>query len=356
MAKIFDFAKAYPDSQAIAVPDVTWFRKNQRFLLWMANWSQEGQKLLKMEQTDLTRIDEIWPNRVSQYNLDGSITTDFRVGCKWTNLINYQWEWVQEMAKQFQAIEAGRLMTNEWNVPVFGFAPALGATGTYYPEAGGAGTVSCDGDFVWSLAGATNWSSVHDANGSANVSARLGYGASINYYLYQQSGLRVFIRSSIGFDTSSLGSGSLINSSTLTLVSTGKATAGSFTGNIAMNAYAETLANTNNLVASDFLYSNFGTTEFSTSVSYSSWPSSGTGIDFSLNSSGKEHIKKTSTTVFGMRDALYDVANSTPYGNAYESARNMGAYGSSETGNTRDPKLVVDYTPASFIPRTTIIA
>lgn len=351
MAKIFDFAKAYPDSQAIAVPDVTWFRKNQKFLLWMANWSPEGQKLLKMEQTTLTRIDEIWPNRVSQYNLDGSITTDFRVGCKWTNLINFQWEWVQEMARQYQQMTAAKECKNLWNVPVFGFMPALGATGTYYPQAGSGGSnVTCDG--YGNQSGATNvsWATIIGySSGNFNLTAT----DDSTYIEASGSGqtnkFNSCCRSFLLFDTSSLGN-CTINSATQSGYGSNKFNYG-FTTTKDLNIYSASPAAYNTLSGTD--YSSVGSTAFSTTIEYSSWSTSAYN-NFALNASGLAFIKTSGVTAFSMRAVYHDVSGNTPSPWGAGNSCTMECRSADYTGTSSDPKLVVDYTPSPFIPRNTI--
>jgi len=139
------------------------------------------------------------------------------------------------------------------------------------------------------------------------------------------------------FDTSIITDTNNIDSATFTLVGTAKADTDVRTPNI--NVYASAPASNTGLVAGD--YDSFGTTEFSTSITYGSWNTSGDN-DFVLNASGLAAVDATGVTKLGIRNANYDVADVEP---TWVSGQDMAFknYMADQTGTTSDPKLVVNH-------------
>lgn len=139
------------------------------------------------------------------------------------------------------------------------------------------------------------------------------------------------------FDTSGLDDGVTIDSATVYF----KASANSG-GSPSVGVVSASQANTSELVNADF--DNIANTEFATRVTSFS---SGTYVQWTLNSSGLANISKTSYSKFGMREGN-DIDDSDPA----EARAYQTFYLSEESGTTNDPYISIDYTEGSaFIPK-----
>lgn len=105
---------------------------------------------------------------------------------------------------------------------------------------------------------------------------------------------RVFERVIMGFDTSSIGSDSTIDSGTFTVVSNLKSE--DFGG--AIRLVSSSPASNTAIVAGDF--DSYGTANLATDITLANWDAAGSNA-YTLNTAGKDHINKTGTTNFGLR-------------------------------------------------------
>jgi hypothetical protein len=157
------------------------------------------------------------------------------------------------------------------------------------------------------------WAAKHDA---ASGSTLYQYG-SINL-LCGLSGYDSLRRYICTFDTSSISDTARITSATLYIRGYSKTNdqAGSWFPTI--NVVSSTPASNTEIVIGD--YDQLGTSALSSAISYSSFSSSGWN-SFSLNSTGLDLISKVGYTRLGIREMVYDAANSPPYifgGNRFE--------------------------------------
>ncbi len=150
-------------------------------------------------------------------------------------------------------------------------------------------------------------------------------------------------RSIFLFDTSSLPDGAVITSATLSLYGSYKNNDVGYYGSSmdegSVNIYSASPAGNSALVAGDF--DSIGSTNFSTSIHYDNWNTSGYNI-FVLNADGLANISTTGITGFGTM-GNYDATGTLPpyYSNQEQYAR-IGAY-TAEQGENYAPKLVVTY-------------
>lgn len=209
-------------------------------------------------------------------------------------------------------------------------------TTTVYPNAH-VETVSVDGYAGNNTPG--TWATLRAAAGnfSSDTATAEGYFgwdpvAGTHQYLYRS----IFL-----FDTSGIPDTDTISSATLSLRGTVKADPSSNAPNL--NIYASTPASNTAVANGD--YQQVGSTEFSTSISYAAFSTTGYN-NFALNASGLAAISKTSVSKFGARNANYDVANVAPATTVNGTTRLGGNYADA-TGTTNDPKLVIEHTAAA---------
>src|SRR3990167_3873289 len=150
MAKLFKFNKDKVERKNWAKPMTKedWFHIQRPLLLWMANKSKDGQKLLGLEQSGLERITRISANFIGEdkYVRDGGslfkplfrrvTTTEVRTIATWANLINSQWDWFCELSREYYSLmEKKRLPHVGQFAPVTLFPNfAYGTTSTFYPD------------------------------------------------------------------------------------------------------------------------------------------------------------------------------------------------------------------------------
>lgn len=154
-------------------------------------------------------------------------------------------------------------------------------------------------------------------------------------------------RGVVGFDTSTLPGDISISSATLSLYGIDKRDHLGIIPNI--NIYSTSL--TDNIDISptneDLLtnYRAFGSTAFSTAISYAGWNTPGWN-DFVLNSAGRTHINRTGVTNFGIRNANYDVANFAPSWTVSEESSLF--WWAADFSAELAPKLTVTYTTSTM--------
>lgn len=342
MAKIFQFdnSKVERKNQAEAMDASAWFSAQQPLLLWMANKSKDGRQLLRLDQVNLPRIDRIAMNHVGmdRYVRDGGTlfrpiyrrvsTTDFRVGAKWANLVNSQWDWFCELSREYYSLMEKRGLRHVGQFMPVALYPGFqyGSTTTVYPVLGA--NSPCDGvvnatDATWSTArnATSGVASVSDTNERPGLCSQF----SPPYYIY---------RGFFNFDTSGIADTDEISAGVLSLSGNGVATLNADT--CSLQIVAATPAGTNTLVGGDF--DNIGSTVFAT-MTFANWvTTNNTYNDFTLDANGRANISKTAVSSFGARNSR-DTGNTAPTGqNA------ITCYFAD--GNTA-PKLVVTHAAAA---------
>lgn len=329
-----------------------WFEDNQHMLLWMANKTKDGRKLLRLDQTGFDRIDGIGHNRVwaDKYVRDGGTlfrplyrrvtTTDFRVGCKWANLINSQWDWFCELREEYLT----RLAFPKWfpaQERIIGLVGAHLTTSTFYPDPDPE-TTTFDGEIL------------RDSVSELWATIRVGAGNLVQDTLTNGSGCIItsdsvtdkWFRLGRGFflfDTSSIPDTDTIDSVTLSLYGSQKTDeATAITPNL--NIYQATTASNTGGTNSDF--ANIGSTSFSTAITYANWTTAAYN-DFNLNSNGLNNISKTGVSKFGTRNQQYDADAATPTWSSGFPSHFLKSWHAEDTGTSRDPKLVVTHSSAA---------
>lgn len=360
MPKIFQFDNLKVDRRNRAEPmeASAWFRAQQPLLLWMANKSADGRRLLRLDQVNLPRIDRIGMNHVSmdRYERDGGFfvpkyrrvtTTDFRVGAKWANLINSQWDWFCELSREYYSLmERKRVLHVGQFAPVALFPGfAYGTTTTVYPDADPE-TTTVDG-FVGRSGINETWGTIRagagvDANDTSADSVSMTY-IEATTTTDQFGNLR---RGIILFDASAIADTDVISAATLSIMSgtTNKSDTFSTPAAPDLNIYASTPNSNTSLVAGD--YGQTGTTAFATAKAYADWAAAGSYNDFALNAQGLAAVSKTGVSKFSAKNANYDVANVAPTWSSLGSASIRGKMADT-ADTTSDPKLVVTHAAAA---------
>ena len=115
------------------------------------------------------------------------------------------------------------------------------------------------------------------------------------------------------------------------------------------NIYSANPASNTTLIAADYLYTNFGTTAFSSTVTYENW-AAGEYNEFVLNASGKAAISKTGISKFSSREPSYDADGTPP---THPGSSGLGSFLNAYTadkGSGYEPKLIVWYDLEPDIP------
>lgn len=221
----------------------------------------------------------------------------------------------------------------------------VGDSQTFYPDAH---TESTSVDGYCTQVGTLSWANLIASAGSG-VADSNAYG----YILYISSATTSDVWSSLYrglflFDTSGLDDAATITGAVTSFYTRGKTDTGGWTPDV--NIYSSNPASNTGLVAGDF--DSLGSTAFATTITYANLADSGY-TDFTLNASGIAAIPVDGVAKFGVRNANYDVAASSP---VWASAKTAGyqVY-MSEQGAGYKPKLVVTYTIPSA-PTITISA
>ncbi len=180
-----------------------------------------------------------------------------------------------------------------------------------------------------------SWNTIHDAAAGsaveAGVNTRLLNDTTAGEWTRLE---RVFL----SFPTEVIPDSATILSATLSIVGTSKENAHGI--NPTINVVSSTFADVDDPVVGD--YDLYGTTVFSTAITYAGFNASGTN-SFVLNASGLAHISKTAPTKFAIMEATYDIPDATPtWSNpGYNSISGFTAYSPEESGTTNDPLLTV---------------
>ena len=349
------------------------FRKNQRTLLWLLNtpvvkyWFRYVLRIRKCDYSLKIKITELTPNSFTfgekivladylvfkdghrelfdkskskhrklyhklkiEKGFASQRTTDFRTHNKYSKRLFYAFYplwvlchiWDILIANQFQPA---------WNL---GFD-----TLTVYPDAG-TGNTTVDGRATRIGADPFElWAAIHDGagNGHDDTSADVYYvyiqgSNTTNYY----NGLA---RSIFTLNTSALGAGAVISAADWSVYTIPTWDVDSFNQDVCL--VSANPANNNAVVDADYLYTNFGTTDYASRKDLGTMQTQDNQYHtWALNDTGKAVISKTGITKFGMRMSG-DVDNSISWvAGASISYCRWADY----AGVNYDPKLVITYT------------
>lgn len=215
-----------------------------------------------------------------------------------------------------------------------GYASIHLATLTVYPDPDPEVT-TVDG---WVQRNATeSWATIRAASaGTDKDTGTSGAGATLDYgqvFIISSSDRRI-VRSFLLFDTSPIGDTDTLNSAVFSV----------YRDNDSGSAYneyvvASTPASNNDLVLDD--YDQVGSTSFGAFTA----TNSGSYTDLTLNASGLAAVDKTGVTKYGGRHT-WDFNNSPQ---APIAEGRLTIYSADDTNGSRDPKLVIDYTPSTSI-------
>ncbi len=214
----------------------------------------------------------------------------------------------------------------------------INANQTFYPDAG---VNSVDGYVERSVVG--NWASVRDGAGDFSRDSKVNDGLIglvsnvSNNWWRQQRGIFIFY-------TASLPNEANISAGTITIFGFAKVDDTATPWKQSVNIYSANPASNNALVNADYAIADFGTTPFSTPISYDNFEigTPGNPNDFALNASGLAAIDPASVSKFGTLGVEYDVADTPPpHENSKTTRINVWMV---EQGTTYRPKLVITYT------------
>lgn len=252
------------------------------------------------------------------------------------------WYWVDYATTTLESLNK-QLPDNQpltkWQefINFFGIYTAYTASSTFYPDEDTEST-SVDGSIYNSNA---TWDSLHDASSGTHQDSS----ATANMHSGLNAGTYYLRRGLFLFDTSALPDDATINSATFNIT---PATNGSCSDSTGINIVNSFPASNTDLVDDDF--NNVGDatdnpTTFSTTKNISTFVTD-TELNYDLNANGLANISKTAVSKFGTRDTN-DITDSTPTVFCTWSLNFA-----EQTGNTKDPNLIVYYTEATSSPPT----
>jgi len=314
--------------------DNLWFRKYQKALLWLANTGY-GRDVLAINgsksEVRNNKILAILPNAIA-WKEDGIYRAEFRTHNKYSKRLFYEYNLI------WRIIHA-------WDTKIANlYLPRLNLgfdTLTVYPDPH-TETTTVDGRvyrsgvneaFATIIAGAGT--GVGDA-AADNIVCNLAASATSNQFAQ-------LIRGVFLFDTSALGA-SDISAATLSLNGGATELGGVKTNGLGspdLHIAGATTASNTALSNSD--YANVGGTSFG-SVTYANIQAVDSYTDWSLNASGIANISKSGVSKFSLRHS-WDINGSFTGTWASGAASHFGFRLAETAGTTKDPKLVVTYTP-----------
>ncbi len=213
---------------------------------------------------------------------------------------------------------------------------------TFYPDAHPE-TSSVDGR-VRRAGVDESWATIRTSDGNtaepSTATANIAISASGTSNQWEALTRAIFL-----FDVSSLPFGAVVSSAVLSFYGSQKLDDLNITPDL--NVYASNPASNTDLVAADYNIANWGSTAFSTAITYANWLIvSPFWNDFILNAAGiaavQAAIADSRVVKLGLRNANYDVAATTPAWVSLASSY-LGCY-TAEQGSGFKPKLVVTYT------------
>ena len=308
-----------------------WFSKYNKQICWLAN-SFLGQFVFKFKKyghyTE-NKIVKITPNSVGEV-----------LGVKGNKVeIKEHFFGRNEYALRLQKVFYPIWITfHTWDMLIANnFKPAwnLGFdTLTVYPDADPEST-SMDAH-VLSLLTNETWDNVHTGTTTTSSDDSPALLLTISPGSSSDTWNRIY-RTFTLFDTSALTSGVTVSNAVLSIYGYDKYD--DTTVNPTINVYATTPASNTAIADSDF--NNIGTVaQCDTAITYAGFSTTGYN-DFTLNATGIGNVSKTGISKFGLREVIYDVADSAPTWNA--SLYVQFASRSADHGSDK-PKLVVTYT------------
>lgn len=318
--------------------DEEWFAKRQTLLLWLLNapillhWFRWCLRIRRHDCMPSEYICEIGPNRFMVWLDENRLRADIRTHWKFSKRIYY-------------AFRPLWWMMHAWDTLADPFCPQLSfgfATLTAYPNAGAAGPDTVDGRVIRSASEA--WATLIAGAGTAAYPLETGnqcvqMDGTATTDVFSNCNRALFL-----FSTKSL-KASAITAATLSLWGYFKQDTLSTGPDV--NIYSSNPASNTNLVAGD--YNTFGSTPFSTTVTYSLFNETNTVYtDFILNADGLAAIPIGGVAKLGTRDATHDAGGVKP--NWISGGSSLLAVRYADlTGNVNDPKLVITYVPMSPI-------
>lgn len=331
-----------------------WFKRNQEWLLRFANTSI-GRHILRIHGNRSSigtgRVLKIEPNSIHWDNSNGQHVAEYRTHAKFARRLYYGLKPLWKGMHIWDTIVANRLL------------PTLNLgfdTLPFYPDADPEST-SVDG-FVGAIdAAGSSWSDIHSGSPAvgSNDSAGDTYASRIQSYTTTDEYSHIY-RGIFLFDTSDLPDTCTIQSATMSLSQLDNAIfhKDEWEGTdppMATGLYGCNPDSNTSLTGSD--YNTIGTTQYSDTTFAAGDTTQGAYNDYTLNSSGISAISKTGITKFATREANYDATNTEP---EWESDKEYDwlVDAAEETGDSKDPKLVVTYTASAttYSPTCTAVA
>lgn len=317
-----------------------WFEKYQKRLLWLLNapiikyWFRWCMRIRKCDCPSSTKINQIMPNafsygakKVGKNRIQ--LTTDFRTHDKYAKRMYYAFKPFWYLLHFFDWVALDRF--EQLSHLNFGFL-----TLTQFPGSIGSGNPADGQISVKFQAGNYTWPNLIISTGDGSdasdpTSLRIGSATSSGKW-------NALDRCEAFFNTAALTSSAVISApTTLSLYGTGQNDALAVTPNL--DIYVANPSSTSSLTTSD--WQNMGSTSQTGSpIAYASWVTSSYN-DFTLNV--YTNISKTGVSTFGIRNANYDVAATSPTWSSGATSSFQWA-SAAHTGTTHDPKLVVTYT------------
>ncbi len=318
--------------------DSRWFRHYQRALVMLLNHPATKDLMrwcMRIHHFDCGRdeyICQIMPNRYTVLlGRDDKVLhlrTDFRTHDKYAKRMYEAFKLFWWVFHAWDLQIANRLVP-AWNL---GFDSL-----TVYPNAHTEST-SVDG-WAADVANDKAWADMQDEPGNRagdtdtyGIVTKIGASATTNQYESIYRGIFLF-------DTSGLTASATLSAAVMSLYSARGSSDLSGTNDICV--YSSTPASNTAVASGDF--DSLGTTELSDVVAEATWVASEAYRAFTLNASGKAAVSLTGVTKLGVRNHTHDAHNSAP-GWVSRYTMYLSAYFADNTGDTKDPKLVITYT------------
>lgn len=217
---------------------------------------------------------------------------------------------------------------------------------TFYPDPD-VETSSVDGRVQHEDTGGLTWAAIVDGAGTGEASTSASNGVMI-FADGLTNKFQMVQRTVIVFPTSGLPDTAIISGATLSAHGSSGAKMDELNCAPTINVYSSNPASNTALQASDYEHINFGTTAFSTAITYAGWDDNDYN-DWILNASGIDAISRLNVTKFAFREATYDVAEELDSGAAdpnwiASKISRILSFSADQGDTSNDPKLVIAYT------------